>query len=117
MPVRQESGDTGWQLAPGEACSWVAPKAHLLEVVEGRLWITCTRRGEPLARDVVLARGETLRVERGDRLVLEGWPGARFEFKLVREPRARRPQAAQQPGWIAELRGILGGRRVAAGGG
>lgn len=106
----QQSPAAEWRLAPGEACSWRAPGPHVLQVVEGRLWLARTRHGERAAEDVVLAAGEALRLDAGDRLVLEGWPQARFEFKLAPEgrPGAGRPRKAPPAGGAVSWSGWAG---------
>ena len=108
----QESGDSGWRLAPGEACSWQAPRACLLEVAEGRLWIAHTGRAGRAAADVVLREGETLRLQAGDRLVMEGWPQARFEFRLVRERRPQSRGARLAGAWSQAFAALLPGRQA-----
>lgn len=76
-----------WELQPGEALRLtVGPGPRELQVLEGRVWLT--RDGLPgrPALDVWLEAGETLALESGMKLVMEGWPQARFQ--LLVPPRA-----------------------------
>ncbi|VTU22683.1 hypothetical protein H4CHR_01038 [Variovorax sp. PBS-H4] len=64
-----------WQLAAGEATSLRASKASILRIRQGRVWVTRDATAQWGSEDLVLAPGETLRVESGERIVMEPWDG------------------------------------------
>ncbi len=69
-----------FEVPAAQALTFGAPRAGMLRVLQGRLW--ATRDGAPgqAADDQVLGEGATLRLARGERVVLESWnagaPGA-----------------------------------------
>ena len=88
MRKAQQSDPASWALAQGQAMTLpIGPGARLLRVSEGRVWATHLH-GEPglLPDDAWLGPGDSLPVESGAVLVVEGWPCARFQ--LLVPPRA-----------------------------
>ena len=64
-----------WQLGAGEATSLRASGASILRIRQGRVWVTRDATAQWGSEDLVLAPGETLRVEAGERIVMEPWDG------------------------------------------
>ena len=64
-----------WQLEGGHAITLTASAATLLKVRQGRVWITRDATRDRGSEDLVLGPGESLRLARGDRLVMEPWDG------------------------------------------
>ncbi|WP_076999395.1 DUF2917 domain-containing protein [Variovorax sp. KK3] len=62
-----------WQLGYGEATSIKASSASILRVRQGRVWVTRDATAQWGSEDLVLAPGETLRIEAGERIVMEPW--------------------------------------------
>ncbi|OUL99853.1 DUF2917 domain-containing protein [Variovorax sp. JS1663] len=62
-----------WQLGYGEATSLRASGASMLRIRQGRVWVTRDATDQWGSEDLVLAPGETLRVEAGERIVMEPW--------------------------------------------
>ena len=62
-----------WQIAFGQAMTLRANTASVLKVRQGRLWITLDATAERGSEDLVLGPGESLRITRGERLVMEPW--------------------------------------------
>ncbi len=93
MNKTQQSDAASWALAQGQALTLpIGPGDRLLRVSEGRVWAT-RLHGEPglLPADAWLEPGDSLQVESGAVLVVEGWPAARFQ--LLVPPRACAPRA------------------------
>jgi hypothetical protein len=85
----QQSASDAWSLAPGEVRSLTTgPGERWLRVSEGRVWLTLPGSVDEPADDVWLETGETVALPEGSRLVLEGWPSARFQLLVP-------PQACQ----------------------
>jgi hypothetical protein len=64
-----------WQLGAGEATSLRASGPSILRIRQGRVWVTRDATDQWGSEDLVLAPGETLRVETGERIVMEPWDG------------------------------------------
>jgi hypothetical protein len=64
-----------WQLGAGEATSLRASGPSILRVRQGRVWVTRDATDQWGSEELVLAPGETLRVETGERIVMEPWDG------------------------------------------
>ena len=89
--VQRSSGDAVWTLAPGASMK-LAAHGHrrLLQACDGRVWVTTEGTEERAALDVWLLPGETLALEPGTDVVLEGWPHARFRLLVpAMAPEAR----------------------------
>ncbi|MDR6539139.1 DUF2917 domain-containing protein [Variovorax soli] len=74
-----------WQLGAGEATSLKASGASILRVRQGRVWVTRDATDQWGSEDLVLAPGESLRVEPGERIVMEPWDsqGATYSWDLA----------------------------------
>jgi hypothetical protein len=66
--------------------------ARLLQACEGRLWVTTEGTAAHAALDVWLMPGETLALEPGTDVVLEGWPSARFRLLVPALATEARPR-------------------------
>lgn len=64
-----------WQLAAGQAMSLRAQSDSLLKIRQGRVWVTRDATAESASEDLVLGAGESLRVAKGQRVVMEPWDG------------------------------------------
>ncbi len=61
------------QLEAGRATSLRADCARLLQVRQGKVWVTRDATASTATEDVVLGCGESMRIAAGDRIVLEPW--------------------------------------------
>ena len=64
-----------WQLPVGQAASLKAASASVLHVRQGRVWVTRDATDKCGSEDIVLAPGESLMVDAGQRIVMEPWDG------------------------------------------
>ena len=97
QPQRSRAGLV-WTLGPGTSMPLAAHShGRLLEVCDGRLWVTTEGTDERAALDVWLLPGDTLALEPGTDVVLEGWPSARFRLLVP----AMAPEA--RPRWTDRL--------------
>jgi len=90
----QRSGDESvWVLTPGASMK-LAAHAHgrVLQACEGLLWITTEGTDARAALDVWLLPGETLALEPGTDVVIEGWPSARFRLLVPAMASEARPR-------------------------
>ncbi|RYZ12678.1 MAG: DUF2917 domain-containing protein [Comamonadaceae bacterium] len=62
-----------FEVPPAAALTFVATESSILRVTRGRLWATRDLAGAEPAEDVVLGEGASMRLARGERLVLESW--------------------------------------------
>jgi hypothetical protein len=71
-----------WQLGYGEATSLRASVDSILRIRQGRVWVTRDATDQWGSEDLVLAPGDTLRVEANQRIVFEPWgtEGATYSF-------------------------------------
>jgi hypothetical protein len=116
MQKVQRSGDSVWSL-PARASTTlrVGPGPRVVQVCEGRLWVTATgtRDAEPV--DVWLAAGDTLDLPDGLTVVVEAWPSARFQLLVPPQACDRShpaPIVARAAAWM--LAALRGQRRPAA---
>lgn len=66
----------------------IGPGPRVLQVREGRLWLTSPGSADELSMDVWMLSGESVELPDGLAVVLEAWPSARFE--LLVPPKACR---------------------------
>jgi hypothetical protein len=64
-----------WQLAAGHAMSLKASSPSILRIRQGRVWVTRDATANSGSEDIVLAPGESLYVDAGERIVMEPWDG------------------------------------------
>lgn len=64
-----------WQLAAGQAMSLRAQSDSVLKVRQGRVWVTRDATAQWGSEDLVLGPGDSLRLAKGERLVMEPWDG------------------------------------------
>ena len=62
-----------WQLRAGQALSLKAGSASVLRIRQGRVWVTRDATDQWGSEDLVLAPGESLVVQAGQRVVMEPW--------------------------------------------
>jgi hypothetical protein len=107
MPNLQRfSTDAVWSLGRGASTTLALRAPRVLQVCEGRLWLTAEGSAERASADVWLLPGDTLALEPGARAVVEGWPTARFRLLVP-------PSACEAaPTLLARMRAWLGGLRA-----
>jgi hypothetical protein len=73
------------RLDAGRATSLRADCARLLQVRQGKVWVTRDATVKTATEDIVLGCGESLRVAAGDRIVLEPWDrnGATYSWDIA----------------------------------
>jgi hypothetical protein len=74
-----------WRLEAGQAMSLKAASASMLQVRQGRIWVTRDATAHQGSEDLVLAPGESLTVRAGERIVMEPWDGhgATYHWDVV----------------------------------
>lgn len=112
-----------WKLAAGRAITLEPRDAGILKLAHGRLWVT--REGPHHGRlnesgDYIMAAGEQLRLQAGQRLVLEPWNGGGCPSYFSWEPaiamqavRRARLADVMQPLSDLRLALVFGGRAIA----
>lgn len=72
-------------LQSGRATSLRADCARILQVSQGRVWITPDATVRRATQDVVLGAGQSMCVAAGDRIVIEPWDagGATFTWNIA----------------------------------
>ncbi len=105
MQKVQRSGDSVWSLPARESITLqVGPGARVVQVREGRLWLTSTGTADEASMDVWLVPGDSLELPAGLAVVMEAWPSARFELlvppQACRRAGRTRSVLAQVAAWI-----------------
>jgi len=62
-----------FEVPAAQALSFKAHRPSLLRVTQGRVWVTRDSNTQQAAEDLVLGEGASLRLARGERVVLESW--------------------------------------------
>lgn len=62
-----------WQLEAGQAITLKAARPSVLRVRQGRVWVTRDATDHWGSEDLVLAPGESMTVDAGQRIVMEPW--------------------------------------------
>ena len=108
MSQMQFSAPAPWELARGEALSLdIGPGARELSVTEGRVWLTQSG----VLEDLWLSPGQSVLLASGARVVVEGYPAAKFQ--LLVPPAACRVQRRKAS--AAPASGAWTGRGAASG--
>ena len=95
--VQRSTGAAVWALPKGASTTLaVGPAPRVLQVVEGRLWLTTPGTDDDAALDLWLMPGESVELDAGAEVVMEGWPEARFTLLVP-------PAAARRDAWIVRL--------------
>jgi hypothetical protein len=92
LNLQRFSTDAVWSLGRGASTTLAVRAPRVLQVCEGRVWLTTEGSADRAAPDVWLLPGDTLALEPGTRAVIEGWPTARF--RLLVPPTACEPAAS-----------------------
>lgn len=73
------------RLDAGHAASLRADCARLLQVRQGKVWVTRDATARMATEDIVLGCGESMTVAAGDRIVLEPWDrnGATYSWDIA----------------------------------
>jgi len=103
----QRSGDAVWALPKGTSTTLkVGPGARVIQVCQGRLWLTSPGNEREASIDVWLTPGDSLELPAGLSVVMEAWPSASFRLLVPPCPRAsdRRPFLA---GLTARIRRLV----------
>ena len=110
MRKSQRSGDSTWALPVQTPRTLrVGPGPRVLQVQEGRLWLTTAGTADEAATDLWLEAGESVDLAHGLEVVMEAWPAARYQ--LMVPPSACRAGSQQHStlhrvvAWLAELIG------------
>jgi hypothetical protein len=108
MRKSQRSGDSTWSL-PAQASTTlrVGPGPRVLQVQEGRLWLTTAGTDDEAATDLWLEAGESVDLADGLVVVMEAWPAARYQL-MVPPSACKRGQSRHSTlnrfvGWMTEL--------------
>jgi len=73
FPVPPAVRRGAWQLAAGQAMSLRARSPSLLKIRQGRVWVTRDATPHWGSEDLVLGPGESLKLAKGERVVMEPW--------------------------------------------
>ena len=110
MRKSQRSGDSIWSL-PAQASRTlrVGPGPRVLQVQEGRIWLTTAGTADEAATDLWLEAGESVELADGLEVVMEAWPAARYQL-MVPPSACRAGASVRSPltrviGWLAVLVG------------
>lgn len=93
-----------WTLEQGQALRMeIGPGERVLEVSEGRVWLTKSGAAAQPATDIWLAAGESMSLPAGTEVVVEAWPQAQFQL-LVPPSACRRIQTRERglPRWMPQ---------------
>lgn len=79
-----------WRLEAGQAMSLRAANTSMLHIRQGRVWVTRDATAHRGSEDLVLAPGESLQVQAGERIVMEPWDGhgATYNWDAVQAAKA-----------------------------
>ena len=110
MRKSQRSGDSIWSLpAQTSRTLRVGPGPRLLQVQDGRLWLTTSGTADEAATDLWLEAGESVELGDGLEVVMEAWPTARYQLMVppsaCRAPSPQRSPLTRVAGWLADLVG------------
>jgi hypothetical protein len=96
MRELQRSSDSVWSLPTRASTTLrIGPGPRVLRVCEGRLWLTTSGTAREASIDVWLMPGDSVELADGLSVVMEGWPGARFQLLV--------PPAACRTAWHAPM--------------
>ena len=110
MRKSQRSGDSIWSLpARASRTLRVGPGARVLQVQEGRLWLTTSGTADEAATDLWLEAGESVELADGLEVVMEAWPAARYQLMVppsaCRGGSSQRSTLTRTASWLADLIG------------
>ena len=110
MHKSQGSGDSIWSLpARTSRTLRVGPGARVLQVEDGRLWLTTSGTAAEAATDLWLEAGESVELGDGLEVVMEAWPAARYQLMVppsaCRADSPRRSPLARAAAWLADFVG------------
>ena len=81
MQKVQRSGDAVWTLPKGTSTTLqVGPGPRVIQVCQGRLWLTSSGTEDEASIDVWLTPGDSLELPAGLAVVMEAWPSASFQL-------------------------------------
>ena len=110
MRKSQRSGDSIWSL-PAQASTTlrVGPGPRVLQVQEGRLWLTTAGTDDEAATDLWLEAGESVDLADGLEVVMEAWPAARYQLMVppsaCKRSLYRHSTLNRFVGWVTEIVG------------
>ena len=110
MRKTQRSGDSIWSLpAQTSTTLRVGPGPRVLQVRDGRLWLTTAGTADEAATDLWLEAGECVDLADGLEVVMEAWPAARYQLMVppsaCRAGLPRRSTLRRALGWLIEVVG------------
>jgi hypothetical protein len=95
--VQRSAGAAVWALPEGTSTTLeVGPAPRVLQVIEGKLWLTTPGTADDAALDLWLTPGESVELDAGAEVVMEGWPAARFTLLVP-------PAACRNESWGARV--------------
>jgi len=108
MRKSQRSGDSIWSLpARTSRTLRVGPGARVLQVQEGRIWLTTSGNDDEAATDLWLEAGESVELADGLEVVMEAWPAARYQLMVppsaCRGESLHRSPLVRAAGWLADV--------------
>jgi hypothetical protein len=103
----QRSGDAVWALPEGTSTTLrVGPGARVIQVCQGRLWLTSPGNEREASIDVWLVPGDSLELPAGLSVVMEAWPSASFRL-LVPPCRETAPRSSVVSRMVARAWGLV----------
>ena len=110
MRKSQRSGNSIWSLPVQTPRTLrVGPGPRVLQVQEGRLWLTTAGTDDEAAIDLWLEAGESVDLADGLEVVMEAWPAARYQLmvppSVCRAGLPQRSMLNRVVGWLTELVG------------
>ena len=104
MRKTQRSGDSIWSLpARTSRTLRVGPGPRVLQVQDGRLWLTTSGTDDEAATDLWLEAGESVELGDGLEVVMEAWPTARYQLMVPPSACRAGSPLTRAAGWLADL--------------
>lgn len=106
MSYSQQSSASELVLPQGSAQRLIVERnARRVRVTEGRLWLTSSAlTADEKPADFWLKAGDSLTLDVGQEVVVEGWPSARFELLPAEAVSASQHGVSSLARWLQKLR-------------
>jgi len=107
MHKSQRSEDSIWSLpARASRTLRVGPGPRVLQVQDGRLWLTTSGNADEAATDLWLEAGESVELADGLEVVMEAWPTAHYRLMVppsaCRAGERQRSALTRAAAWLAD---------------